>query len=221
MRFDVLVLGVGGMGAAALAHLAARGLSVVGIEQSEVPSEEGSSVGETRVIRKAYLEDPRYVPLLERAYTLWRELEEREKVSLYVRTGCLVLGPRDHSAVRAERRESAERHGLPHRVLDEDEVRARHAIVPAPGDAGVFEEDAGFLRVEACTAAHARTAVARGAVLHTRARVTAFHVDRQPAMRAMLEDGGEIACSQRGPSSPRGRGSRARLRWREMASLSL
>ena len=64
-RVDVLVLGVGGMGAAAVAHLAARGASVVGVEQDDVPSLRGSSVGETRVIRKAYAEDPRYVPLLD------------------------------------------------------------------------------------------------------------------------------------------------------------
>lgn len=62
-RFDVLVLGVGGMGASALAHLAERGLTVVGIDQHDVPNAFGSSHGDTRVIRKAYFEDPRYVPL--------------------------------------------------------------------------------------------------------------------------------------------------------------
>src|SRR6202041_1701442 len=94
-----------------------------------------------------------------------------ERASLYVRTGCLVLGPRDHAAVRGTKA-SAELHGLPHSVLAEDEVRARLAFVPAPGDEGVLEEDAGFLRVEACTAAHARWAKASGATLRTRPRVT-------------------------------------------------
>lgn len=87
------------VGAAALAHLAARGASVVGVEQGDVPSEHGSSVGETRIIRKAYFEDPRYVPLLERAYVLWAELEARAKEQLLVRTGCLNLGRPDHPAI--------------------------------------------------------------------------------------------------------------------------
>src|SRR6185312_872734 len=146
MKHDAIVLGLGGIGAAALAHLAARGLSVVGLEQDDVPSLRGSSVGETRVIRKAYFEDPRYVPLLERAYRLWRALEERERAPLLVRTGCLTLGPRDHAAVRGSR-ESAERHGLAHRVMDDEAMRAAfRAIVPSRGDVGVFEQDAGFLR---------------------------------------------------------------------------
>ncbi len=53
-RCHALVLGVGGMGAAALAHLARRGLRVVGIERDDVPSMYGSSVGQTRIIRKVY-----------------------------------------------------------------------------------------------------------------------------------------------------------------------
>ena len=76
-RFDVIVLGVGGMGAAALYHLAARGLRVIGIERDAVPSLRGSSVGQTRIIRKAYFEDPRYVPLLHRSYELWNALRKR------------------------------------------------------------------------------------------------------------------------------------------------
>ena len=37
----------------------------------------GSSHGETRIIRLAYFEHPSYVPLVRRAYALWRELESR------------------------------------------------------------------------------------------------------------------------------------------------
>ena len=194
MHHDVLVLGLGGMGSAALAHLAARGLSAVGLEQDDVPSLRGSSVGETRVIRKAYLEDPRYVPLLLRAYELWRELEARERATLYVRTGCLVLGPRDHAAVRGTLA-SAEMHGLPHAVLEEDEVRARLALVPVPGDRGVLEEDAGFLRVEACTAAHARWAQASGAAVRTKTRVASVDL-AGGKVRATLEGGETVTADK-------------------------
>ena len=184
--------GGGGRGAAALAHLARRGLSVVGIEQDDVPSERGSSVGETRVIRKAYFEDPRYVPLLERAYTLWRELEEVAGETLFVRTGCLTLGPPGHEAIRGVL-ESVSRHRLPHELLEERDVAARFpALVPSPGDVGVFERDAGYLHVERCTLAHARWAASMGAELRTRVEVTELRIDG--GVRATLSDGSHVTA---------------------------
>lgn len=193
-KADVLVLGVGGVGAAALAHLAARGLRVVGVDQGDVPGEHGSSVGETRVIRKAYAEDPRYVPLLVRAYALWDELQARAREPLFERTGCLSLGAPDHPAIRGVL-ESAAQHGLPHERLDEDGVRARFSVLPAAGDVGVFEQDAGYLRVEACTRAHARWAVEAGADLRTRTRVTALTI-RPGSVRATLDDGSTLTADK-------------------------
>src|SRR4051812_13860586 len=93
---DVVVLGVGGMGAAACDHLARRGLSVRGVEQHTIGHDRGSSHGGSRVIRLAYGEDPRYVPLLRRAFDLWRELERDAATPLLTMTGCLNLGPPDH-----------------------------------------------------------------------------------------------------------------------------
>ena len=193
-RYDALVIGIGGMGAAALAHLARRGLRVTGIEQDDVPSERGSSVGETRVIRKAYAEDPRYVPLLERAYVLWRELERASGEPLFVRTGCLNMGPPDHPAIRGVG-ESVAIHGLPHEVLAADAIRQRFpALAPAPGDVGVFEHDAGYLHVEACTRAHARVARSHGAELRTRTRVTELHLDGPEGVAVVLDDGTRLTA---------------------------
>ena len=66
MTFDAIVIGLGGMGSAALYHLARRGLRVLGLEQFTVPHVLGSSHGLTRIIRMAYFESPQYVPLLRR-----------------------------------------------------------------------------------------------------------------------------------------------------------
>ncbi|MBS2014451.1 MAG: N-methyl-L-tryptophan oxidase [Deltaproteobacteria bacterium] len=190
-RFDVLVLGVGGMGAATVAHLAERGLAVVGVDRHDIPNALGSSHGDTRVIRKAYFEDPRYVPLLERAYTLWSELEERAGETLFVRTGCLNVGPPSHPAIVGVR-ESVARHALAHEVLDASEVRARFpAFLPSPSDLGVFEADAGFLRVEACTRAHARWAERRGAVLLANRGVVATSIAPHD-VHVTLDDGVEL-----------------------------
>jgi len=186
---DVIVLGVGGMGAAALAHLAGRGLRAIGIERDDVPSLRGSSVGQTRIIRKAYFEDARYVPLLHRAYELWRELD----ASLYVRTGCLNLGPPEHPDIRGVL-DSVRTHGLPHERLDADDVRRRFpAFDPASGDVGVHEEDAGYLRVEASTEAHAARARASGAELRTRTIVRSVTI-ADDSVRVTLDSGGELTA---------------------------
>ena len=68
MTYDVIVLGVGGMGSATAYHLARRGVRVLALERFAVPHEMGSSHGITRIIRLAYFEHPSYVPLLLRAY---------------------------------------------------------------------------------------------------------------------------------------------------------
>src|SRR5213082_1864120 len=75
MSYDVVVLGLGGMGSAAAAHLAARGQRVLGLERFGSAHDQGSSHGGSRIIRQSYFEDPAYVPLLQRAYDLWRQAE--------------------------------------------------------------------------------------------------------------------------------------------------
>src|SRR3712207_9471463 len=71
MAFDVIVLGVGGMGSAACYHLARRGVRVLGLERFDIPHAMGSSHGVNRIIRLAYYEHPSYVPLLRRGERRW------------------------------------------------------------------------------------------------------------------------------------------------------
>src|SRR5215471_21266885 len=92
MTYDAIVLGVGGMGSAAVYHLARRGRKVLGIEQFGLAHDQGSSHGVNRIIRLAYAEHPSYVPLLRRAYELWRELENRSGEQLLFLTGGLDIG---------------------------------------------------------------------------------------------------------------------------------
>ena len=92
-RFDAIVIGVGGMGSAAVYHLARRGQRVLGLERFDIPHSMGSSHGVNRIIRLAYYEHPSYVPLLRRAYELWRELERSVGEQLLHITGSLDAGP--------------------------------------------------------------------------------------------------------------------------------
>lgn len=171
MTYDAIVVGVGGMGSAALYHLARRGLRVLGIEQFDVPHELGSSHGESRIIRLAYAEDPGYVPLLRRAYALWRVLEAGAGEKLLIITGGVDAGTEDSATVRGSLA-SCEQHDLPHERLDAAELTRRFPGYRLPDDmVAVYQPDAGFLNPERCVIAHAAAARKSGAELRTRERV--------------------------------------------------
>src|SRR5688572_31285568 len=104
MNFDVIVVGLGAMGSASLYELSRRGLRALGIDQYEPPHRLGSTHGRTRIIREAYFEHPLYVPLVQRAYDLWDELERETKRALFHRTGGLMIGPEDGVLVAGSRR---------------------------------------------------------------------------------------------------------------------
>ena len=110
--FDIIVIGCGGIGSAAVYYAAKRGLKTLGIEQFDPVHDRGSSHGQTRVIRKAYFEHPDYVPLLQRAYENWHEFEEQVGRQLYFRTGLLEVGPESGALIHGVRT-SALQHSLP------------------------------------------------------------------------------------------------------------
>ena len=164
-EYDVIVVGLGGMGSSAAYTLAARGQRVLGIEQFTPAHSMGSSHGGTRIVRKAYFEKPDYVPLLQRAYQLWDELSAACGRQLFTRCGALRIGPPD-SAVGAGTLASARRWGLPHEVLDAAGLRARYPQFALPEDQlAVYEADAGFVSPEASVLANLELAAAAGAEL--------------------------------------------------------
>ncbi len=172
----VIVLGLGGMGSAAAAHLARRGAEVVCLEQFVPGHDKGSSHGESRIIRQAYFEDPAYVPLLQRAYELWEDLE-REDPGIFRLTGGLFLGRPTTDAV-AGSLASARQHGLPHEVLDAAEIRKRFpAFAPEDDEVGVYEERSGFVRPERTVLAHWRRAREAGADMWAGGMALAWSAD--------------------------------------------
>jgi sarcosine oxidase len=170
-RFDAIVVGVGGMGSAVFYHLARRGRSVLGLERFDVPNELGSSHGITRIIRLAYYEHPSYVPLLRRAYELWRELEGAAGEQLLHITGSLDAGPPGSFVFEGSLR-CCEEHGLEHEVLDAAEVARRFPAHRLPADTlAVLQPEGGFLLPERCIVAHVEQAQVLGAVVQARERV--------------------------------------------------
>jgi sarcosine oxidase len=170
-NFDAIVLGLGGMGSAAACHLAGRGGKILGLEQFTPAHDKGSSHGKSRIIRQAYFENPAYVPLLLRAYELWRDLERHSGEQLLFETGGLMIGD-ESSAVVAGSIASARTHDLPHEILVAAEVSRRFpALKPPPSHLALFEKRAGYLLPERCTLAHLDQAARHGAELHFDERV--------------------------------------------------
>jgi len=164
--FDVIVIGLGGIGSAAAYHLAARGKRVLGLERFTPAHDRGSSHGSSRIIRQAYHENPGYVPLVLRAYDLWKQLERDTQTQLLTATGGLFLGTENSDVVRGSLL-SASQHNLAHEVLDAKEIQRRFPVLrPRADHCAVFEKAAGFLRPEAAVAAHLGLAAQHGATLH-------------------------------------------------------
>lgn len=176
-RWDVIVVGLGAMGSAASRALARRGLSVLGLDAHRPPHTQGSSHGLARIIREAYFEHPSYVPLVQRAYLLWEELERESGARLFLRTGGIMIGPEDGTLVAGALR-SANEHGLPYERLSAGAIRRRFPVFePDPEMIGVWEPRAGVLFPEDAIAAFLAAATRAGATLHTHEPVQSWRAD--------------------------------------------
>src|SRR6476646_8863222 len=82
------------MGAASARALAKQGRRVAMVEQFAAGHDRGSSHGPSRIFRLAY-QDASYIPLAQRALTLWRELSEECGTALLETTGGVDHGPAD------------------------------------------------------------------------------------------------------------------------------
>ena len=177
-HFDVIVVGLGAMGSSALYYLARAGARVCGFDAYAPPHALGSSHGETRMIREAYYEDARYVPLLRRAYDLWHNLSRAAREDLIVETGGVFAG-----LPKAQLIAGIERAGREHDIPVERLTNATHAVrapwLRIPDDmVAVTEPRAGYLHPERCIEAHLRLAASAGAELHTDEEVISWNAGK-------------------------------------------
>jgi sarcosine oxidase len=173
-HFDAIVVGMGGMGSATAYQLARRGLKVLGLEKHNLLHDMGSSHGLTRIIRLAYYEHPSYVPLLFRAYELWRQLENVTGERILYVTGGIDAGAESGRIVQGSLAACRE-HSLHHEVLDAGQLRDRFPGVCLPKDmVGIYSPDSGFVLSERAIGLYTRLAIELGAEVHGREGVTGW-----------------------------------------------
>jgi sarcosine oxidase len=201
----VIVVGLGAMGSATALQLAARGHRVLGFDHFTPPHNHGSSHGQSRIIRQAYWEDHRYVPLLMRAYELWKKLEADSGESLMRIVGGLMIG-RPAGDLVSRSALSAELFKLPHKLLSAAELRRLYPAFQIEDDwVALWEANAGYLHPEACIEQQLRLTALTGAELHFDEPVTEWNAHQGSGVIVRTARGtysGDYLVISAGPWAP-------------------
>jgi sarcosine oxidase len=187
--YDVIVTGLGGMGSATAWQLARRGMRVLGLERFDIPHSHGSSHGINRIIRLAYFEDPAYVPLLRRAYELWREAEQLAGEQLLYVTGYLDVGLPGSKIIEGAR-ESCRLHNIHNTELSAAQVAQRYTGYRiADAMIAIHQQDGGFVASERAVVAHCALAQAHGAHLRAREAILDWSPTAEGGVRVRTDRG--------------------------------
>ncbi|MDY1038412.1 N-methyl-L-tryptophan oxidase [Lelliottia sp. CFBP8978] len=175
MKYDLIILGSGSVGSAAGYYATQAGLKVLMIDAHHPPHAEGSHHGDTRLIRHAYGEGERYVPLVLRAQELWDELAALSEERIFERTGVVNLGPAD-SEFLANVEHSAQQFALNVERLDASAVMQRWPEIVVPDNyIGLFEANSGVLHCETAIKTWISLAEHAGCAQLFNCPVTAIH----------------------------------------------
>jgi len=163
--FDSIVLGLGAMGSSSIYHLSKAGANVLGIEKFISPHKNGSTHGDSRVIREAYAEGLHYVKFVKRAYELWYELEKESNTKLFKKTGGIHVGEYKSDTFSLAKT-AAEKFDLGHKIIPVNEINKNHRFFNFPEDHGLYclyENNAGILFPEKCVSSYLNLARKNGA----------------------------------------------------------
>ncbi len=183
-HYDLIVVGLGAMGSAALYQASRRGATALGIDRFDPPHSLGSSHGDTRITRSAIAEGEIYIPFVRRSNEIWRDLEARTGRTLFHVSGGLIIGSDSSSAFHFQgdfvetSARIAQKFGIPHEVFGADEIIRRFPLLrPRPDERAYYEADAGVLRPERCIETQLELARQAGATIHTGEKVTGYEAD--------------------------------------------
>ncbi len=183
--YDLIVVGLGAMGSAALYQASKRGISVLGIDRFDPPHTMGSSHGDTRITRTAIGEGEVYMPFIRRSNEIWRELQSKSGRELFHQSGGLIIAPANDKATFhaqgdfvAASAQVAEKYDIPHQVLSAAEIMKRFPrLMPRPIDRGYYESHAGVLRPERCIETQLELALQNGATIHKQEKVITYEAE--------------------------------------------
>lgn len=192
---DVIVVGLGAMGAASLYQLARAGARVTGVDRYHPPHDLGSTHGETRITRLAVGEGSEYVPLVKRSHILWREIEEEAEVDLFTQCGGLILASPGNEFLEATRA-IAKAHRIEHQNLDSAEIGDRFpTFSPSQDTQGYFEPEAGYVSPELAVGAQLELASQAGADLRFGCEVSGFRSSGD-GVEVVIKDGERLLADR-------------------------
>ncbi|MEM9170026.1 MAG: N-methyl-L-tryptophan oxidase [Pseudomonadota bacterium] len=179
---DVVVIGMGVIGAFVACALARRGVRTLAIDAHAPPHAHGSSHGETRMFRLAYAEGAVYAPLLARAHAAWTTLQREGGEPIFEACGIAYVG-RPDGALISQTRASARDNGLSVEDVGAADAAARFPHLRVDdGRVLLFEPTGGFIHVDAAVRAALSDAATHGATLCAGPRV----VGVEPAVGARV-----------------------------------
>ena len=197
---DVVIVGVGGVGAMAAWRLAAAGHRVTALEQFGIDHDRGSSYGDSRIVRRVY-PDSLYTGLMAHAYRLWdRLMTESGDPSLFVRSGGIFFGPAESDDLRIAERALRDS-GVPFEILTAPECARRFpAFRLDAAEAALYEPSMGYARASRAVRAAVDLARRAGATVRESAKVIAIE-EAGNGVRVRLESA-ETVSADRAVLSP-------------------
>src|SRR5258708_13201440 len=179
IRKDVVVVGMGGFGSAALWRVAQRRVAVAGIERQGIGHPLGWSHGVTRLFRIACQEHPGLAPIALKSLELWTGLGEQTGEVLVRQTGCLSSGSQESRPVKGTIAAAAAA-GVPVVELSHDELVERSPQYAGlePGDGAVGDPGAGICYPERNVRAQVAAARRSGADVYPHTMVTSVEAGR-------------------------------------------
>ncbi|XP_010340372.1 peroxisomal sarcosine oxidase isoform X2 [Saimiri boliviensis] len=142
--YDAIVIGAGIQGCFTAYHLAKHRKRVLLLEQFFLPHSRGSSHGQSRIIRKAYLQDF-YTRMMHECYQIWAQLEHEAGTQLHRQTGLLLLGMKENQELKTIQA-ILSREGVEHQCLSSEELKQHFPDIRLTrGEVGLLDKFGGVL----------------------------------------------------------------------------
>ena len=179
------------MGSATSYHLSKSGADVLVLEQFHRGHTNGSSHGETRIIRFFY-DKPFYTELMKTAYEEWRDLESKSGKQLLFITGSVCLGERGNQYV-SDVQKSLDAGAVDYEWWDDAQLVNRFPQFRISDDMDIlWQKDTGFLYASECVSTHLKLAEQHGADVGENTTVT--NIDWQAELPTVYTENNKYHC---------------------------